>query len=242
MGLFGKIREYETNLKINKRGKIGEAKVDRKLNPLLFGKVEHRYIDNLMLVDSNNKTHQIDHIEIRQNGIFCIETKNIIGWVFGDEVQDKWTQVLYNGEKHQFNNPLKQNKSHVYHVSNVIGKRYHVNSVVVMVQNNADKIECDNVVNLDDLKHYLKKYDDGTELSLNAMDDIYKKLLLADSKISTKEHIQNIKQTQKEIQEGICPRCGGLLVQREGQFGSFLGCSNYPKCRFILNSNNYNER
>jgi endonuclease YncB( thermonuclease family) len=31
-----------------------------------------------------------------------------------------------------------------------------------------------------------------------------------------------------------CPEqgCGGNLVKRNGKFGEFLGCSNYPKCRF----------
>lgn len=29
-----------------------------------------------------------------------------------------------------------------------------------------------------------------------------------------------------------CPQCGGNLVQREGKFGKFFGCSNYPKCKF----------
>ena len=83
----------------NLKGKIGEAKVNRTLNPILFDKVEHRQVNNLVLMDDNGKSHQIDHIEIRQNGIFCIETKNYIGWVFGNETQDKWTQSLYTGEK-----------------------------------------------------------------------------------------------------------------------------------------------
>jgi len=29
-----------------------------------------------------------------------------------------------------------------------------------------------------------------------------------------------------------CPRCGGNLVVRSGRFGDFIGCSNYPKCKF----------
>ena len=31
----------------------------------------------------------------------------------------------------------------------------------------------------------------------------------------------------------ICPRCGGTLVKRSGKYGAFMGCSNYPKCRYI---------
>lgn len=30
----------------------------------------------------------------------------------------------------------------------------------------------------------------------------------------------------------VCPTCGGKLVVRKGKFGEFVGCSNYPKCKF----------
>ncbi|MBN1137474.1 MAG: type I DNA topoisomerase [Anaerolineae bacterium] len=30
-----------------------------------------------------------------------------------------------------------------------------------------------------------------------------------------------------------CPRCGGALFQRRGKYGPFVGCSNYPKCRYV---------
>lgn len=29
--------------------------------------------------------------------------------------------------------------------------------------------------------------------------------------------------------------CGGRLVLRNGRYGQFYGCSNYPKCNYILN-------
>ena len=29
-----------------------------------------------------------------------------------------------------------------------------------------------------------------------------------------------------------CPKCGGNLIERTGRYGAFLGCSNYPYCRF----------
>lgn len=38
----------------------------------------------------------------------------------------------------------------------------------------------------------------------------------------------DIPETSKEV----CPRCGGLLVERNGKFGKFLGCKNYPKCKY----------
>jgi ssDNA-binding Zn-finger/Zn-ribbon topoisomerase 1 len=35
----------------------------------------------------------------------------------------------------------------------------------------------------------------------------------------------------------LCPEpaCGGRLVERDGRFGRFLGCSNYPRCRYTEN-------
>lgn len=31
---------------------------------------------------------------------------------------------------------------------------------------------------------------------------------------------------------GICPLCEGKLIMRNGKYGSFIGCSNFPKCRY----------
>ena len=36
----------------------------------------------------------------------------------------------------------------------------------------------------------------------------------------------------KESAANKCPQCGGRLVERNGKFGKFYGCSNYPNCRF----------
>lgn len=236
MGILSKlIRKITRPVRTKRNGVIGERKVINKLNPLFFEKVNHRQINNLIIVDEHNKSHQIDHIEIRQNGIFCIETKNYIGWIFGDDLVKKWTQVLYNGEKYQFVNPLKQNKSHCYHISKVLNNKYIINSIVVMVNNNADKIKCSNVINLNYLTEYLREFNNGVSLSNEEMDEIYNKLLEINSKMTNKEHIQNIIKTKNEIAQNICPRCGGRLVLRNGKNGVFYGCSNFPKCRFTKN-------
>lgn len=228
MGFFSNVLK---DAQKNYKGTVGEMKVREKLNPLLFGKVEHRQINNLTLVDDNGKSHQIDHIEIRANGIFCIETKNYTGAIFGSENGDYWTQVL-GGEKNRFLNPIKQNKSHLYHLQNVLGKGYRIHSVIVMVQNNADRVEVPYVLNLNDLKSYLSKFHDGTNYTTEEMDQIYQTLRDSDAKISKKEHLQNIKKTVAEVESGICPRCGKALVLRNGIHGSFYGCSGYPNCKF----------
>lgn len=45
----------------------------------------------------------------------------------------------------------------------------------------------------------------------------------------------NAKIAERKMQSfvnGRCPNCGGQLIERDGQYGPFWGCSNYPHCRF----------
>ncbi len=30
----------------------------------------------------------------------------------------------------------------------------------------------------------------------------------------------------------ICPKCGGALIKRQGKYGNFIGCSNFPRCKY----------
>lgn len=41
---------------------------------------------------------------------------------------------------------------------------------------------------------------------------------------------KDVSNTQTE--NNICPKCGGSLILREGKYGKFYGCTNYPKCKF----------
>lgn len=235
MSILKKVIKDATKPMVNKyRGRVGEAQVKSKLNPLLFGKVNHKQINNLILLDDNGKSHEIDHIEIRENGIFVIETKNYKGWIFGSEKQQRWTQTLIN-QKNQFLSPIKQNKSHIYHINKVLKSKYKINSLIVFTQNNADRIDVPYVINLKDMRNYLKKFDNGVKYSKEDMDKIHQLLkTAANEKMSTRQHVKNIENTQKELKEGICPRCGGELKEKKGKYGTFYGCSNYPTCKFIL--------
>ncbi|MBR1856498.1 MAG: topoisomerase DNA-binding C4 zinc finger domain-containing protein [Oribacterium sp.] len=60
-----------------------------------------------------------------------------------------------------------------------------------------------------------------------------------DSKETRKEHVSNIHEKtmseHRSIQQGICPECGGSLVKRNGKYGVFYGCSNYPNCKYTKN-------
>ncbi len=40
---------------------------------------------------------------------------------------------------------------------------------------------------------------------------------------------------QEHMDIMLCPKCGGEMNRRNGKFGEFYGCGNFPKCRFTKN-------
>ena len=42
----------------------------------------------------------------------------------------------------------------------------------------------------------------------------------------------------KTTEQGMeaCPKCDGTLKKRHGRHGSFIGCSNFPKCKYTRNT------
>jgi len=34
-----------------------------------------------------------------------------------------------------------------------------------------------------------------------------------------------------KYEETLCPDCGGQMMSRTGQYGTFWGCRSYPQCR-----------
>ena len=43
---------------------------------------------------------------------------------------------------------------------------------------------------------------------------------------------EHVAQARRVKAGEVCPRCGGELMRRKGRYGEFMGCSNYPRCRY----------
>lgn len=226
VGIIILLRQIAKN-KIISLGKRGENYVRSVLGNTIEGE---QYVINNYTIEKDNKSSQIDHILINKFGIFVIETKNYSGNIYGNDNQQEWTQVLNYGRiKNKFYNPVKQNASHVYKIRSVL-HNYPIHSVVVFVQNNVQYINSSNVIPLSKLRIAVTT---GTPM-LNAkqMRNAYDTLIQHRSSITNDEHIKNIRKQQNNIAHNICPRCGGQLLLRNGQYGKFYGCSNYPRCKF----------
>ncbi|WP_263384032.1 type I DNA topoisomerase [Granulicella arctica] len=44
---------------------------------------------------------------------------------------------------------------------------------------------------------------------------------------------QKVQQKPPVQLEEACPKCGKPLLQRDGQYGEFIACSGYPKCKYV---------
>ena len=222
---------YRWILDSNKRrGRSGENQVISVLN-----NIGCRHVSNLVLIDNRNKSHQIDHVVILPNGIFCIETKNYSGRIYGRENDVNWTQVFKTGMKNKFYNPIKQNKSHIYNLRCILGHNYEIYSVIVFTQDNVNNVHLDNVIGISYLQRYLINFNNGIEnYSVEEMNNIYTKLISNHRDISEEEHIKNIKELRENIENKICPRCGRELNLKNGKYGNFYGCKGYPKCKFTM--------
>lgn len=220
------------------KGFFGEKAVSTFLSTLDPSKY---LIINDLLIPKGQKTAQIDHVVVSNYGIFVIETKNYKGWILGNEYDDYWTQVIYK-RKERLYNPIKQNSGHIRALSDVLKGYPNLRFISIV----AFTTKCDlkvrtttDVVYTINLSSTIKKY---TELCMSdeIKTQIYSKLINSSIKgrESKKNHIESIKNAQVDksykLAINICPRCGGNLVRRNGKYGYFTGCDNFPRCRFII--------
>lgn len=192
-----------------------------------------------VIIPTQNGSTQIDHLLISRFGIFVIETKNINGWIFGNEKSKQWTQSLY-GKKYKFQNPLHQNYRHTKALATYLNTDHeNIHSVVFFIGDNSElKTDLPKNVMTHGLSAYIKSFQQNvySASELNAFEQQIIKL--QELGISTKEHVVNLK--ARYSNDSICPKCGGELKRREAKRGRaagsyFLGCSNFPQCRYTKN-------
>lgn len=217
------------------KGYLGEKSVAIILSFLPSDKY---YVVHDVLIKSGYRTTQIDHIVVSIYGIFVIETKNYKGWITGFDNSEYWTKNVF-GNKYTFYNPIKQNRGHILTLSKQL-QIHHNNFIpIIAFSNNADlKINSSyNVIYTTQINEVIKQYDKIKFSKADVLKIVEKinNVNIISSDIR-KQHIidtQNTVATKQYLEErGICPKCGHVLVVRSGKYGSFWGCSNYPRCHF----------
>lgn len=94
-----------------------------------------KFLFNLYLPKLDGTTTEIDLVMITKKAIFVFESKNYSGWIYGDESQYKWCQILPSGKgrsrKEFFYNPIMQNAGHINTLKSFVKDQVPIYSVIV---------------------------------------------------------------------------------------------------------------
>ena len=233
------------------KGKRGEMRVSA-----ILSKLSDEYtILNDLVFRTEKGTTQIDHIVVSKYGIFTIETKNYRGEIYGDDNRKEWTQLIVTKvtyakkwwktytyvTKNRFYNPVKQSVGHAFRIKELLSVFPHVKIVPIVVFTGDAILRYVESNNHVVYEKKLLDVIDGYKTTYLTDNDVQAVLAILTSNniretVSDRQHVKNLRIAAREvnatINSGICPKCGGHLIKRNGKYGTFYGCSNYPKCRF----------
>lgn len=182
------------------KGKYGEYLLYNNLK--LFENDKNKFLFNIYLPKENNKTTEIDVLLISSKGLFVLESKNYSGWIFGNESNTKWTQVLYEN-KQSFFNPIIQNKSHIKYLKKLLQKDVPIYSMIVFsdeceLKDITIKSKNVSVLNLDDAGFLVSRICKQTKedfLTESEINEIYNKLYIY-TQVNEDVKNQHIKSTE----------------------------------------------
>ena len=225
-------------------GDYGEKRVSSFLEDL---DCEDYRVYNDLLIRDGKYTTQVDHIIISRYGVFVLETKNVHGKVYGGGNAEFWKQYLPDAgykrygftQEHQLRNPIWQNEGHIKTLLRLVfGKDIPVYGIVAFPNDTDLKITAEMpVLHMREVVPFIKQYH-NVVLSSDQMGYYRRRLLevISTSESDREKHLENVYRTKERrdmaVASGKCPKCGGKLVLRSGQYGEFYGCSNYPKCKY----------
>lgn len=233
------------------KGLAGESMVKGILKKL----PDDYYALHSLILEKDQGSTQIDHVVVSRYGVFVVETKNYIGKIYGNDDKDEWTQIILNDvtykrkrwktytyvTKNKFYNPVRQNLGHVYEIKKILKEYSYLPIVSIVVFSDSADISGvksnNHVINMRDLIKTIMNYD-KVYLPEGSTSQVIDLISLNNDRctVNEKMHVRNVQSAKNKYQDklisGICPRCGGTLQLRSSKYGSFYGCSNYPKCKF----------
>lgn len=224
------------------KGVAGEFIVNLSAR-LFLDKQKYHLIKNVTLSTEDGST-QIDHVIVSRYGVFVVETKNMKGWIFGDPNQKTWTQKIYKHSS-KFQNPLHQNYKHTKILESLLELKDHqIYSVVVFIGDSTFKTEMpENVTYRGGYIRFIKSKTQAVLSEFEVM-EIKRKIesnRLTPSFKTHREHVTHVKNIVADKEKNkACPKCGSSMILRETKQGQnlgkrFWGCSNFPKCRGLIN-------
>ena len=171
----------------------GERKVNYVLNRLIE---DDEYLLSGLLIPRNIDGAEIDSVLITRKGIYCIETKNWSGTIFGSDTNTKWSQIKPNYTTATHNNPVIQNKRHCDLIKKLFNNKYKPYNIVIFSNENCTlDVDVDNACTLNEfIDYYRNSKDSDNELSINDINYIHNKL---QNYVATKDELRRHKEYLK---------------------------------------------
>ena len=155
---MGFLKTLTRPLRSKARGLSGERRIRRILRHSCPFFATHYTLNGCIVRDRKGNTHEIDHVEIRRGGVFCIETKNIAGRLMGRDGDECW-HAEQGRRGIAFRNPLKQNAVHVRALREILPEGIPVVPLAVFASDNARRLGIPGVIDSSDLRSYLRSSD-----------------------------------------------------------------------------------
>lgn len=205
---------------------------------------------------------QIDYVIVTKGSVYLIECKNLIGNITVDNKGQFSREFVVNGRKIKegIYSPYTQAQRHKEIIKKrwlsktnkllaSMREKYFDNywyKPLVVLSNSKSILNTkyapreikNNTIRVDQLIDYIKNdianYDKDFYSNKKTMEETAQSFLEANVSeySSIADRYKNEVGKEEVVNDDICPSCGGKLVKREGKYGEFFGCSNYPKCRF----------
>lgn len=208
-------------------------------------------LHDVLIDGADGYTSQIDLVLIGYKGVCVVEVKMYDeAKIYGDGKKTKW-YYYKRGRKYEIYSPMAQNKKHVKYLREFLKEfdNIPIFSVVTVICDDykVSNIDEDNTVvcnSLPAMDRAIKRLSDNKPTVFNDFQRKriynYIKYNQKDGKTVREEHKQNVisykESLDKMKDEKNCPYCKKTLVLRNGKYGEFYGCPNYPKCKYTLKS------
>ena len=215
------------DLQIAQAGLKGEKEIEFCLKNANIG----MYVLHDINLEIDGLSAQIDYIVITPAKCYLIECKNMIGNITIDNNGQFIREYEVNGKKVKkaIESPLRQSERH-REILLKISYESKKSLFSELINKYAPKEVKQKVIRSDELISYMKKDIDNTNKDM--LDSQKEMEKYANAFLNRHKEKETDYESMYKVDDTICPQCGGKLVERNGKYSKFIGCSNYPKCTF----------
>lgn len=246
MSIFDSFKNLSSISEI--KGNIGEqlAKYYSKTIPGAL------VLNDVLIEGVKGNTSQIDLLIVGSKGIYVIEVKNFQdAKIYGDGKKIGW-YYYRGGKKYEIYSPIFQNRKHIEYLKTFLNPFGNIPcfSIITILcddfkvsninkDNSCQTAVCNSLPAMEKGLFYISE-NKPIVFDRKKQKEIYDYILKNQlyGKQVRKEHKENVKKYNSSLdeskQKGECPFCKVDLVLRQGRYGEFYGCPNYPKCNYTL--------